>query len=111
MPDDILKDLRGLCELVNKIQASSDHLSLESLMGSKSDSSTSTAMMKFLRNAILLSLDVFPRNHILEEALLVTEEMLSAQRNLSSSSANASRALAKNLLKKDRQVLDMFVIA
>ncbi|XP_020090301.1 protein NRDE2 homolog isoform X1 [Ananas comosus] len=105
VPDDILKDLRGVWELVNKIQASSDHLSLESLMGSKSDSSTSTAMMKFLRNAILLSLDVFPRNDILEEALLVTEEILSAKRNLSSSSANASRALAKNLLKKDRQDL------
>jgi hypothetical protein len=32
-------------------------------------------MMKFLRNAILLCLNVFPQNYIPEEAVLVTEEL------------------------------------
>lgn len=99
--NDILEDLSTVSDLVNKTQNSS-HYKLESLLGSMHDLSQRPGLVKFLRNAILLFLDVFPRNHILEEAVLVTTQMYTAQENSLSSPANASRALAKNLLKKDR---------
>ncbi|RLM80581.1 hypothetical protein C2845_PM12G28500 [Panicum miliaceum] len=99
--DDILEDLSAVSDIVNKNQDSYS-CKLESLLGSMHDLSQRPGLVKFLRNAILLLLDVFPRNHVLEEAILVTTEMYTAQEN-SSSTANTSRALAKNLLKKDRQ--------
>ncbi|KAE8796777.1 hypothetical protein D1007_28069 [Hordeum vulgare] len=102
--NDISEDLIAISDLANKTQNSS-HCSLESLLGSMHDLSQRPGLVKFLKNAILLSLDVFPRNHILEEAVLVTTQMYTAQGNTLSTSANASRALAKNLLKKDRQDL------
>lgn len=102
--NDILEDLSTVSDLVNKTQNSS-HYKLESLLGSMHDLSQRPGLVKFLRNAILLFLDVFPRNHILEEAVLVTTQMYTAQENSLSSPANASRALAKNLLKKDRHVI------
>ena len=100
--DDILEDLSAVSDIVNKNQDSYG-CRLESLLGSMHDLSQRPGLVKFLRNAILLLLDVFPRNHVLEEAILVTTEMYTAQQN-SSSTANTSRALAKNLLKKDRKV-------
>uniref|UniRef100_A0A453PP47 Uncharacterized protein n=1 Tax=Aegilops tauschii subsp. strangulata TaxID=200361 RepID=A0A453PP47_AEGTS len=102
--NDISEDLIAISDLANKTQNSS-HCSLESLLGSMHDLSQRPGLVKFLKNAILLSLDIFPRNHILEEAVLVTTQMYTAQENTLSTPANASRALAKNLLKKDRQDL------
>ncbi|CAN6279845.1 unnamed protein product [Urochloa humidicola] len=99
--DDILEDLSAVSDVVNKNQDSYS-CKLELLLGSMHDLSQRPGLVKFLRNAILLLLDVFPRNHVLEEAILVTTKMYTAQEN-SSSTANTSRALAKNLLKKDRQ--------
>lgn len=100
--DDILEDLSAVSDIVNKNQ-DSHSCKLESLMGSMHDLSQRPGLSKFLRNAILLLLHVFPRNHVLEEAILVTTEMYTAKEN-SSSTASISRSLAKNLLKKDRQV-------
>ncbi|KAL6635205.1 hypothetical protein ACP70R_027876 [Stipagrostis hirtigluma subsp. patula] len=100
--NDILEDLTAISDLVNKDQNSS-HYKLESLLRSMHDLSQRPGLMKFLRNAILLFLDVFPRNHILEEAVLVTTQMYTSQENSLSTPANSSRALAKSLLKKDRQ--------
>uniref|UniRef100_A0A0A9E0V8 Uncharacterized protein n=1 Tax=Arundo donax TaxID=35708 RepID=A0A0A9E0V8_ARUDO len=99
---DILEDLSAVSDLVNKKQ-NPDHYKLESLLESIHDLSQRPGLVKFLRNAILLLLDIFPRNHILEEAVLGTTQMYTAEENSSSTPANASRALAKNLLKKDRQ--------
>lgn len=104
IPSDISEDISTISDLVNKTQSSS-HCRLESLLGSMHDLSQRAGLVKFLRNAMLLSLDVFPRNHILAEAVLVTTQMYTTQENTSSAPANASRALAKNLLKKDRQDL------
>ncbi|XP_062221847.1 uncharacterized protein LOC133921113 isoform X2 [Phragmites australis] len=100
--DDILEDLSAVSDLVNKNQ-NSNHYKLESLLESIHDLSQRPGLVKFLRNAILLLLDIFPRNHILEEAVLATTQMYTAQENSSSTPVNASRALAKTLLKKDRQ--------
>ncbi|TVU28721.1 hypothetical protein EJB05_20251 [Eragrostis curvula] len=100
--NDILEDLGTVSDLLNKDQGSSRY-KLESLIGSMHDLSQRPGLVKFLRNAILLFLDVFPRNHILEEALLITTQMYTGQENSVATPSNASRALAKNLLKKDRQ--------
>ncbi|KAM0927264.1 hypothetical protein ACQ4PT_002987 [Festuca glaucescens] len=107
--NDILEDISTVSDLVNKTQNSS-HYRLESLLGSMHDLSQRPGLVKFLQNAILLSLDVFPRNHILEEAALVTTEMYTTQKNTLSAPAKPSRTLAKTLLKKDRQDLLLFGI-
>ncbi|XP_042409299.1 nuclear exosome regulator NRDE2-like isoform X1 [Zingiber officinale] len=103
VPHAILDDLRIIFQLVNKQQDSS-HFMLETLL-SHTSTSSKTNMMKFLRNAILLCLDVLPRNHMLQEALLFAEEFFRSNMNSSTRSINPSRALAKSLLKKDRQDL------
>jgi hypothetical protein len=101
--DDILEDLNTISDLLRKDQDSS-RCKLEFLLGSMHDPSQRPGLVKFLRNAILLFLGVFPRNYILEEALLITTTY-SAKENSLPTPSNASRALAKNLLKRDRQVL------
>lgn len=60
-------------------------------------------MMKFLRNAILLGLTVFPRNYKLEEAALLAEELFVTKMNSSCGSVAPCQSLAKRLLKSDRQ--------
>lgn len=67
-------------------------------------------MMKFLRNAILLCLTAFPHNYILEEAALVAEELYVTKMNSCSCSVTPCRALAKSLLKNDRQVVNVFIL-
>ncbi|KAJ4793811.1 Protein NRDE2-like protein [Rhynchospora pubera] len=92
VPDQIFEDPR----LVN------DSTELMSILNSSSDFLRDPTMRKFLKNSIILFLEVFPRNHILEQSLLVLEESLSTTNN-SSDLVNPSRSLAKSLLKKDRQ--------
>lgn len=65
--------------------------------------------MKFLRNAILLCLKVFPQNYILEEAALVAEELSNTRMNSASYSVTPCRALAKTLLKNNRQVCVLYL--
>ncbi|KAL5208468.1 hypothetical protein ABZP36_032903 [Zizania latifolia] len=102
--DDILEDLNIVSNLLDKNQNSVNN-KLVSLLGITHDFSQRSGIAKFLKSAILLFLDVFPRNHILEEAVLVTTQIHMVQEKSVSTPANASRALAKNLLKKDRQDL------
>jgi hypothetical protein len=101
--DDILEDLNTISDLLRKDQ-DSNRWKLEFLLGSMHDPSQRPGLVKFLRNAILLFLGLFPRNYILEEALLITTTY-SVKENSLPTPSNASRALAKNLLKRDRQVL------
>ncbi|EHA8588963.1 protein NRDE2 [Cocos nucifera] len=101
VPNSISEDLRVVFGLVNKTEA---HAKLEHLLHSTSDLSRRTSMLKFLRNTILLFLNVFPRNHLLEEAVLSTEELFMSKES-STFSVNPSRTLAKSLLKRDRQDL------
>ncbi|KAL0908355.1 hypothetical protein M5K25_022845 [Dendrobium thyrsiflorum] len=104
LEDSISEDLRDASNVCN----GAEHpvpMVLESLLGSNSDICRNTSIMMFLRNAILLCLNAFPRNHILEEALITVEELSFSQMSTSISSTKPSRALAKSLLKKDRQDL------
>ncbi|KAL5545147.1 hypothetical protein UlMin_008931 [Ulmus minor] len=102
LPDSLLQILRKFDDL-RKLNNSSSGSSLEFLLGNVNNISQRTEMMKFLRNATLLCLTAFPRNHILEEAALVAEELFVTKMNSSSCSVTPSRALAKQLLKSDRQ--------
>lgn len=102
-PDCIYEDLRVVLETEDRTQISPIHPNMDFLLGSKNKLLRNNNVMKFLRNAILLLLNVFPRNHVLEEALLAAEEVFMTKTSSSTCSVNPSRALAKCLLKNDRQ--------
>ncbi|PQQ15421.1 protein NRDE2 homolog isoform X1 [Prunus yedoensis var. nudiflora] len=105
LPDSILQTLRRVHNFLSKTQGSSSNFSLESLLGTSNDIYRRTDLMTFLRNATLLCLSVFPRNFVLEDAALVAEEQSVMNSNPSSCSVTPCRALAKFLLKSDRQDL------
>lgn len=67
-------------------------------------------MMKFLCNATLLCLTAFPRNYILEEAVLVAEDLWNTKMNSCSCSVTPCRALAKRLVKSNRQDVLLCVV-
>ncbi|KAJ0264325.1 hypothetical protein HA466_0026970 [Hirschfeldia incana] len=100
LSDSILENLRNVHESLSK-----SDISLGSLLGGSNDISMRTEMMKFLRNAILLCLNVFPRNYILEEAVLVAEELFVTNMKTCEVATTPCQALAKRLLKSDRQDL------
>ncbi|KAK4280619.1 hypothetical protein QN277_012222 [Acacia crassicarpa] len=100
LPDSISDKLRYTHDVLTKAQSNSTAFSFEFLSGCLSSSAD---MLKFLRNALLLCLTIFPRNYILEEALLVAEELYNTKTNPSSCLVTPCRALAKSLLKSDRQ--------
>ncbi|XP_020268919.1 protein NRDE2 homolog [Asparagus officinalis] len=104
IPNSISEDLRVVFEVVNRAQSSPINPNLELLLGS-THKLLNNNMMKFLRNAILLLLNVFPRNHILQESLLAIEDLFMNKIKSSTCAVNPSRCLAKNLLKNDRQDL------
>lgn len=104
LADSILDNLRCVRQVVTKTQSSSSNSALECLLEFSNDEVKRTNMMKFLRNAILLCLNVFPRNYLLEEAALVAEELFTTKMNSCPLSVTPSRTLAKVLLKNDRQV-------
>lgn len=83
----------------------SSYINLAVLLGGKNDLSRKSSVMLFLRNAILLCLNIFPRNYILEESVLAAEEIVMTKMDSSTASVNPSRGLAKSLLKNDRQVI------
>ncbi|EOA29757.1 hypothetical protein CARUB_v10012846mg [Capsella rubella] len=104
LSDSMLENLRSVHECLSKSD-STNGFSLGSLLGGSCDISMRTEMMKFLRNAILLCLNVFPRNYILEEAVLVAEELFVTNMNTCDAATTPCQALAKRLLKSDRQDL------
>lgn len=108
LPESMLQTLRRVHNFLTKTQGSSSNFSLESLLGTSNDIYRRTDLMKFLCNATLLCLSVFPRNFVLEDAALVAEELSVMNSNPSSCSVTPCRALAKFLLKSDRQVVVMF---
>ncbi|KAG5530843.1 hypothetical protein RHGRI_025714 [Rhododendron griersonianum] len=103
LTDSLLGNLRKVHDVVKKTETSPSNFSFEFLLGSSNDISMRTDMMKFLRNATLLSLTAFPRNYILEEAALVAEELLNTKMDTCSFSVTPCRALAKSLVKSNRQ--------
>ena len=104
LPDFLSENLRKIDNVQTEMQTTSSVFSLDILSGSTNDISRRTGMMKFLRNAILQCLIAFPRNYILEEAALVAEELSVTEMNSCGCSVTPCRALAKELLKSDRQV-------
>ncbi|XVE57225.1 hypothetical protein DITRI_Ditri04bG0074100 [Diplodiscus trichospermus] len=105
LPDCIWQNMRRLHDDFSKSWSKSGEFSLESLCDSARGIPQRTEMMKFIRNAVLLCLTAFPRNHILEEAALLAEELFVTKMNTSNCSAAPCQALAKRLLKCDRQDL------
>ncbi|XP_059641938.1 uncharacterized protein LOC132283914 isoform X2 [Cornus florida] len=103
LPDSVLDDLRKVHDVLVKAESSPSSFSLEFLLGSSNDISMRTNMMKFLCNAALLCITAFPRNYILEEAALVAEELSNTRMNSCKSSTTPCLALAKRLLKTNRQ--------
>lgn len=105
VPDLIAEKLRRVNDVLTKTGNSSSGFNLEVLLGQAPEIPRRIDMMKFLRNAVLLCLTAFPRNYILEEAVLVAEDLFLTKMNPSSCSVTPCRGLAKGLLKSDRQVL------
>lgn len=103
-PTSILNFLRDASWVASEPDSDSSHHSLKLCLDSEADMLRKREIMKFLRNGILLCTNSFPRNYILEEALLLAEELSMTQANSSISSDTPSRPLAKRLLKNDRQV-------
>ncbi|PIN25545.1 hypothetical protein CDL12_01738 [Handroanthus impetiginosus] len=103
LPNSLLEDLRELHDVLTQKLTDPLNTSLEVLSNSSDDSNMRSNMMKFLRNAILLCFQVFPQNYILEEAALVAEELSNTRMNSTSCSVTPCRALAKTLLKNNRQ--------
>ncbi|KAL2930512.1 Protein NRDE2-like protein [Bienertia sinuspersici] len=100
LPNSILRYLRR----VNSgkiLESGSSALSLESLLH-RSETVVRSDVMKFLRNAGLLCLRVFPRNYKVEEAILIAEEQSIVAAN-TLLRGTPSQVLAKHLLKCDRQ--------
>ncbi|KAL9241950.1 hypothetical protein vseg_016001 [Gypsophila vaccaria] len=101
LPDSILEYI-GNSNGAGKLESGSSNFSLE-FLSENLHSSARNEIMNFLRNAALLCLKVFPRNYKLEEAILQAEEKAKVGINTVQQTAMPSRALAKNLLKSDRQ--------
>lgn len=101
LPNSILRYL-GSVDVVRILESGPSRLNMESLLH-RSETIARTDIMKFLRNAALLCLRVFPRNHKIEEAILIAEEQTLVGVNTSQLATMPSQALAKNLLKGDRQ--------
>ncbi|XP_019430339.1 PREDICTED: protein NRDE2 homolog isoform X1 [Lupinus angustifolius] len=100
LPDSMLEKLKCLHEVLTRTQSSPIGFSFEFISGSLSKNA---GMMKFLRNVVLLCLPVFARNYVLEEAVLISEELYVTKMNSSNLMVTPCRALAKSLLKSDRQ--------
>nr|GMC53153.1 protein NRDE2 homolog isoform X1 [Ipomoea batatas] len=99
LTDHLLDELK-VNDFLTKSEGNPAGISLES---SANGISMRTNMMKFIRNATLLCMTVFPQNFILEEAALVAEELSNTMMNSSSCSVTPCRVLAKSLLKSNRQ--------
>ncbi|KAI4329949.1 hypothetical protein MLD38_028271 [Melastoma candidum] len=101
--DSILLHLRDVSGALMRAQSSSVDCHMAVLLNNGNNVYRGANVMAFLRNAILLCLSAFPRNHILEEAVLMAEELSRTSGSTSVPSVTPCRTLAKNLLKKDRQ--------
>ncbi|KZV40304.1 hypothetical protein F511_18033 [Dorcoceras hygrometricum] len=103
LPYSILENLKRVHDVLTEKRTDSRNINLELLMNSSNDKNVRSDTMKFLRNATLLCLQVFPQNYMLQEAALVAEELSTISTNTACSSVTPCRALAKTLLKNNRQ--------
>uniref|UniRef100_A0A7N0UFL9 Protein NRDE2 homolog n=1 Tax=Kalanchoe fedtschenkoi TaxID=63787 RepID=A0A7N0UFL9_KALFE len=103
VPESVMQELLSVHDALAQKRSKRDDFHFESFLSDRDDISKRTSMMKFLRNATLLCLTVLPRNYVLEEALLVAEDLYHTKMNTCSSLVTPCRALAKSLLKRDRQ--------
>ncbi|KAG8378654.1 hypothetical protein BUALT_Bualt07G0007800 [Buddleja alternifolia] len=103
LPYSLQENLRKVHDVLNGKQSNQRSISLELLLNSSDDTNMRSNIMKFLRSATLLCLKAFPQNYILEEVALVAEELSNTRMNSTSCSVTPCRALAKTLLKNNRQ--------
>lgn len=103
LPDIMLDKLRKVHEGLTRAESAQKSFSLECLLDRSEDTTMRTNMMKFLLNATLLCLSAFSKNHLLQEAALVADELSHTRMGTLPSSVTPCRALAKSLLKKNRQ--------
>ncbi|XP_073143744.1 uncharacterized protein [Henckelia pumila] len=99
----VLENLRRVHDVLTEKRTHSRSTSLELLMNCSNDKNVRSDTMKFLRNASLLCLKAFPQNYMLQEAALIAEELSNTSTDSTGSSVTPCRALAKTLLKNDRQ--------
>lgn len=104
LPRSSLKELWDVHGLMDQNKRNCGNLHLECLFNSTKDESKRTGVLKFLQNAILLLLKIFPRNYILEEVALKSDVQFETRRISSVDVITPCRGLAKSLLKNDRQV-------
>ncbi|KAF3792390.1 NRDE2-like protein [Nymphaea thermarum] len=105
LPKSTLKELWDVHDLMDHNKGNCSDLYLECLFDSRKDASKRSSVMKFLQNAMLLLLKVFPRNHILEEIALKSNVLFETRTTPSVNVITPCRGLAKSLLKNDRQDL------
>ncbi|CAN6465668.1 unnamed protein product [Victoria cruziana] len=105
LPRSSLKELWDVHDLMDQNKRNCGNLHLECLFDSTKDESKRTGVLKFLQNAILLLLKIFPRNYILEEVALKSDVQFETRRISSVDMITPCRGLAKSLLKNDRQDL------
>ncbi|KAK9049380.1 hypothetical protein SSX86_031651 [Deinandra increscens subsp. villosa] len=102
-PDSILDDLRKAEEILRKTDSCESGYSLEHVLCSFDSKNMRSEVMKFVRNVTLQCLNVFSHDHFLKEGALVAEELSKTRMNSCSAAVTPCRALAKSLLKSNRQ--------
>ncbi|GMH12003.1 hypothetical protein Nepgr_013844 [Nepenthes gracilis] len=102
-PNSFLQDLRRVRDTLTKGDCGASAFGLELLLHSPNNNIKTNGVAKFLRNAMLLCLTVFPRNYSFEEAALIAEEQCIIGSSTSLFTATPCQALARRLLKSDRQ--------
>ncbi|KAL8246022.1 hypothetical protein R6Q59_007238 [Mikania micrantha] len=103
LPDSMLDDLRKTEEILRKTDSCESGYSLEHVLSSFDNINMRSEIMKFVRNVTLQCLNVFSHDHVLKEGALVAEELSKTRMNTCSAAVTPCRALAKSLLKSNRQ--------
>lgn len=102
--DSLLDDLRKAEETLRKTDSHESGYSLEHVLSSFDNINMRSEVMKFVRNVTLQCLNVFSHDHVLKEGALVAEELSKTRMNSCSAAVTPCRALAKSLIKSNRQV-------
>lgn len=101
----LLKEVQISKHALAEKQMLSSNVDFKCLVGSIDWVHATCGRGKFLRSVLLLSSKAFPENHSLKEALLIAEGYAETEVNSGMSGVNSSRALARKLLKNNRQDL------
>lgn len=101
--DNFLENLRRIHDVTSEGERGLSNFDLKFHLDGLSNSNMRINKMKFIRNVTLLCLTAFPHNHVLDETILVSEELLHTKMDSCTFSVTPCRALAKSLIKSNRQ--------